>query len=96
MLLELRRFAEAPVTDVELEQAVSYLAGQALVHRQSAASVAGEMLDAWLAGTGLEELADPAAGYRAVTTAQVQAVAAGLLDPDRRAEAVVRGTGGGR
>jgi zinc protease len=96
MLLELRRFAEERVSDVELAQAVSYLAGQAQVHRQSAGSVAGEILDAWLAGSGLTELADPAAGYRAVTAEAVQAVAARSLDPTRRAEAVVRGVGGGR
>jgi zinc protease len=96
MLMELRRFAEEPVTGVELAQAVSYLAGQAQVHRQNAASVAGELLDAWLAGSGLHELADPAAGYRAVTADAVQAMAAQSLDPNRRAEAVVRGTGGGR
>jgi zinc protease len=96
MLEELQRFADEPVSARELTQAVSYLAGQAEVRRQSAAAVAGEMLEAWVVGTGLAELEDPAAPYRAVTAEQVQALARRSLVPGRRAEGVVRGTGGGR
>jgi zinc protease len=96
MLEELRRFADEPVSARELTQAVNYLAGQAEVRRQSAAAVAGEMLEAWLVGTGLEELEDPAAPYRAVTAEQVQALARRSLVPERRAEGVVRGASGGR
>jgi zinc protease len=95
MLVELDRFAREPVAEGELRQAVNYLAGQSQVSRQSGAAVAGEILEAWLAGTGLEELADPAAKYRAVTAEDVLRVAASL-DPARRAEGVVRGTGGAR
>ncbi len=92
MLVELERFTREPVTEAELQQAVNYLAGQAEVSRQSGASVAGEILDAWMAGRGLEELDDPAAPFRSVTAEDVLRVAA-LLDPERRAEGVVRGTG---
>ena len=74
-------------------QAVNYLAGQAEVSRQSGGAVAGEILDAWVAGAGLGELEDPAAAYRAVTAEDVLRVAAASLDPLRRAEGVVRGTG---
>ena len=77
----------------ELAQSVNYLAGQAEVNRQSGTAVAGEILEAWIAGTGLEELADPGAAYRRVTAAEVQRVAETYLDPARRAEGVVRGTG---
>lgn len=91
MLVELQRFVDAPVSPGELAQAVNYLAGQAEVHRQSAGAVAAEMLEAWLVGTGLRELDDPAAPYRAVTAADVQAVAVRYLRPDARAEGVVRG-----
>jgi zinc protease len=96
MLRELERFAQEPVTPAELEQAVNYLAGQAEVRQQSGAAVAGELLEAWLIGEGLEELADPGAAFRRVTAAEVQAVAARYLSPVERAEGVVRGTGGGR
>ncbi|HEX3275034.1 MAG TPA: pitrilysin family protein, partial [Gemmatimonadales bacterium] len=93
MLRELERFTREPVSEGELRQAISYLAGQAEVSRQSGAAVAGEMLEAWIAGTGLGELADPAAAYRAVTAEDVLRVAAASLDPASRVEGVVRGRG---
>ena len=96
MLVELERFADEPVADTELRQAVSYLAGQAEVSRQNAASVAGEILDCWFAAGSLEEMSDPGAPFRAVTTADVQRLAASSLDPGKRAEGVVRGTGAAR
>jgi zinc protease len=96
MLDELARFVGEPVTDVELAQAVNYLAGQAEVRQQSGAAVAGELLEAWLIGEGLEELAAPGAVYRTVTAAQVQELAARYLIAGERAEGVVRGTGGSR
>ncbi len=91
MLRELERFAGERVTPVELTQAVSYLAGQTAVNRQSASAVAGEMLDAWLAGGGLTDLEDPAGRYRAVTADEIRDVAGRTLATPR-AEGVVRGT----
>jgi predicted Zn-dependent peptidase len=96
MLRELERFTQEPVSEGELRQAVNYLAGQAEVSRQSGGAVASEILEAWVAGTGLAELADPAAAFRAVTAADVLRVAQQLLDPTRRVEGVVRGTGAAR
>jgi zinc protease len=96
MLEELERFAREPVTAEELHQAVSYLAGQAEVRRQQGTSVAAEVLEAWLVGTGLEEMEDPGAAYRGVTTEQVQAVAAESLGGAARAEGIVRGSGASR
>ncbi|CAN5730373.1 pitrilysin family protein [soil metagenome] len=96
MLAELERFTREPVAEEELRQAVSYLAGQAEVSRQSGGAVAAEILEAWLAGRGLEELADPAARFRAVGAEDILRVAAASLDPSRKAEGVVRGTGAGR
>ena len=93
MLIELERFTREPVNDAELRQAVNYLAGQAEVSRQNANAVAGEILDAWLSGSGLDELEDPAAPFRAVTAEDVLRIAAEYLMPERRAEGVVRGTG---
>jgi zinc protease len=91
MLEELARFAREPVTALELRQATGYLAGQAVVRRQSSGSVASELLDAWLVGEGLGELEDPAAPYRQVTVEEVWEVARESLRPERRAEGIVRG-----
>jgi len=93
MLEELDRFTREPVSEAELAQAVSYLAGQAEVGRQSGAGVAGEMLEAWLSGNGLSDLENPAATFRAVTAEEVLLVAEGHLRPSQRAEGIVRGTG---
>jgi zinc protease len=96
MLVQLRRFAEEPVAEAELRQAVNYLSGQAEVSRQNAATVAGEILECWIAAGSLEEMSDPGATFRAVTAEDVQRLAAGSLDAARRAEGVVRGTGASR
>ncbi|HEY4647473.1 MAG TPA: pitrilysin family protein [Gemmatimonadales bacterium] len=93
MLQELELFTQAPVTAEELNQAVHYLAGQAEVARQSAGALAGEILEAWLIGNGLSDLENPGAAYRAVSAEEVQRVARENLNPSRRAEGVVRGTG---
>jgi zinc protease len=93
MLEELDRFTQVPVTGAELHQAINYLAGQAEVGRQSAGALAGEILEAWLIGTGLRDLEDPASAYRAVSADDVLRVVEGNLDPTRRAEGIVRGTG---
>ncbi|MGH7732395.1 MAG: M16 family metallopeptidase, partial [Gemmatimonadales bacterium] len=95
MLKELEKFTAAPPSGAELTQAQNYLAGQAEVSRQSASALAAEVVEAWIAGRGLEELEDPGAEYRAVTDDEVLAVAREHLDPARRAEGVVRGRLGG-
>ena len=91
LLEEVERFREEPVSPEELSGAVSYLAGQAQVRRQTASAVAGEIAEAWLLGEGLAEVEDPAAGYRSVTATQVQELAASALDPRLRVEGIVRG-----
>ena len=93
MLKELATFANTPATADELERAKSYLAGQAEISRMTAGSVAAELADAWLAGTGLEELEAPWERYRNVTAEEVMAVARAAFEPARMAEGVVRGTG---
>jgi zinc protease len=93
MLTELERFAAEPVSEAELRQAINYLTGQAEVSRQSGASMVGEILEAWVAGTGLHELEDPAALFRKVTAPDIQRVATRYLREAQRAEGVIRGTG---
>jgi zinc protease len=92
MLKELDRFTREPVSEGELTQAINYLSGQAEVSRQSGSAIAGEILEAWISGTGLHEMENPAARYRAVTADDVLGVASQFLDPTRRVEGVVRGT----
>ena len=91
MLAELERFRVEPVTPTELAQAINYLAGQAEVARQSSAAVAGEIVEAWIMGEGLQEIEDPGRRYRLVTGEAVLAVAERYLDSNRRVEGVVRG-----
>jgi zinc protease len=91
LLLELARFRDFPPEAIELSRAINYLAGQAQVQRQTAGAVAGEVAEAWLMGSGLEELADPGAPFRAVTASAVRELAVRYLDPARRAEGIVRG-----
>jgi len=95
MLRELRRFAEERISDEELAQATSYLAGQTEVGRQSATALAGEILESWLAGEGLADLEDPAARYLAVSAEEVRQVAGHTLRGPW-GEGVVRGEGGGK
>ncbi len=96
MLEELHAFVDAPPAAEELARATQYLAGQTEVHRQTAASVASEIAEAWLVGGGLAELEETVEAYRSVTAEAVWEVARRSLDPARRAEGVVRGSGGGR
>jgi zinc protease len=93
MLEELDRFSREPVSVAELNQAVSYLSGQAEVGRQSGAELAGEILEAWVNGNGLNDLNDPGAAYRAVGAEDVLRVAQRYLRQSQRAEGVVRGSG---
>jgi zinc protease len=92
MLVELERFRREPPEEVEVERAINYLTGQLEVSRQSAGAVAGEILDAWLQGEGLQDLVDPLAPYRLVTPEMVLHAAERYLDVERRIEGVVRGT----
>jgi zinc protease len=90
-LVELARFRDEPASAEELARAVNYLAGQAQVQRQTIASMAGEIAEAWLVGEGLSELVDPAAPFRTVTAEAVRSLCAEFLDPGLRTEGVVRG-----
>ena len=92
MLEELAIFRREPPSPDELTCAVAMLAGRSEMSRQTAGGFAGEIADAWLLGSGLAELDDPAAPYRAVTADAVHAVTARSLDPALRAEGVLIAT----
>ena len=92
LLDELARFRDQPPDAEELTRSVNYLAGQAQVRRQTASAVAGEIAEAWLLGDGLAEIADPAAGVRAVTAVDVHQLAVASFDARLGVEGVVRGS----
>ncbi|MEO8449127.1 MAG: pitrilysin family protein [Gemmatimonadota bacterium] len=91
MLEELAKFRAEPASEEELRRAVTYLAGQAEVQRQTSGGVASELLDAWLLGSGLDEMEDPGSRYRAVSAEAVLEVARRCLDEAARSEGVIRG-----
>jgi zinc protease len=91
LLAEFARFADAPVTDDELDRARVYALGSHAIARQSGAVVLADLIDAWLFGAGLEELDEFEEKISAVTARDIQQLAA-TLDPERRVEGIVRGT----
>lgn len=90
ILTELARFREVPPEEGAVSRARQYLVGQDQVARQSPGVVAGDIVDAWLAGSGLEEVGTTAAAIASVTAEEIHAVVAESFDPDRRTEGVVR------
>ena len=93
LLAEFARLREQLVTAEELERAQTYAVGTHAIARQSGAAVLGELVDAWLRGTGLGELESYPASVRAVTAEEMRAVAAECFAPTRRVEGIVRGVG---
>ena len=93
LLREFARLREMPVTEEELQRAKTYALGIHAISRESGGSRLGEMIDAWLLGTGLEELAAYDTRVAALTAADLQSLAGRYFDPDRRVEGVVRAAG---
>jgi zinc protease len=95
LLTEIERLRSAPVADEELERARTYALGTWALRQESGGVVMGDIADAWLFGS-LTELADYEQHVRAVTVADLQAIARECLDPERRVEGAVRGVAGRR
>ena len=91
LLAEFAALRDAPVSSEELERARTYAIGMHALRQESAGAQLGDMMDAWCAGVGLEELDDEVPQLRAVTADDVQAIVQKWCDPARRVEAVVRG-----
>jgi zinc protease len=91
LLAQFEALREAPVRDDELVRAQAYLIGAHAIAQQSGASVLAEMVDAWLFGDGLAELAAVEARLQAVTAEAMQSLARTWFDPARRVEGVVQG-----
>ena len=93
LLAEFAKLRDAPVSAEELSQAKEYVVGSHAISQESAATLLGEMLDAWMFGEGLHELLEYDTRVRAVTADQMRDVARKYFDPEIRVEGIVRGVG---
>ena len=93
LLREFARLRDEEVTEEELHRARTYALGAHAISQQSGGNVLAELVDAWLYGSGIEELDGFADRVKAVTPASMRALAREHFDPDRRVEGIVRGRG---
>ncbi len=91
LLAEFARLRDAEVSQDELERARRYVVGTHAISRQNPSLVLDDLLDAWMHGTGLAELAAVTPRLGSVTAADIQRFAREAFDPERRVEGVVRG-----
>ncbi|HEU4585726.1 MAG TPA: pitrilysin family protein [Gemmatimonadaceae bacterium] len=91
LLAEFAKLRDAPVSDDELARAREYAIGTHAIRQQSGAAVLGDILDAWLFGTSLEELTEHDSRIRSVTARDIQSLAQRYFDESRLVEGVVRG-----
>ena len=87
--VELRALRERPVDDDELAEAKAYVRGSRLLNRERSVDLAEELSDGEVLGT-YEPLNEYLAAIDAVTTADIQRVAAAHMDPDRLTVTILR------
>jgi zinc protease len=93
LLREFEKLREADVTAEELDQAKSYALGTHAIRQQSGGAVLADVIDAWLVGTGLEELDEYEHRVRRVTAREMRELAQRYFDEGRLVEGIVRGVG---
>jgi zinc protease len=93
LLAEFERLRDEPVTAEELERAKRYAIGSHAIRQESGGAILGDMVDAWMFGTGLRELEEHDSRIEAVTAEDVQRLAREYFDPSRHVEGIVRGVG---
>jgi zinc protease len=93
LLREFAKLREADVTADELQQAKSYALGTHAIRQQSGGAVLSDLVDAWLVGTGLEELDAFEERVRGVSAREMRALAERYFDEGRLVEGIVRGVG---
>jgi zinc protease len=91
LLREFAKLREANVTAEELERAKTYAIGTRAIRQENGSSVLADLVDAWLYGEGLEELAEFEPRITAVTASDIRDLASTFFVDDRRVEGVVRG-----
>jgi zinc protease len=93
LLAQFARLRDELVSDEELERAKRYAIGSHAIRQESGSAILGDMIDAWMLGSGLGELAEHDARIEEVTAEDVLRLARQYFDPSRRAEGIVRGVG---
>jgi len=93
ILQEFEKLRACAVTAEELARAKRYLLGMHDVRQERGAAILGDMVDAWLSGTGLGELDAVPERIAAVSADAIQALVRDCFDPARRVEGIVRGVG---
>ncbi len=93
LLREFERFRDELVTDEELARAKRYAIGSHAIRQESGGAILGDMIDAWLFGSGLRELVEFESKVSAVSAGSIQSLAREFFDTSRRVEGIVRGIG---
>ena len=91
LLAEFAKFRTAEVTAEELDRAKRYAIGARAIRQEGGAAVLADLVDAYLYGAGLHEIDEHDDHIRAVTAADMRAVAEAFFVEDRRVEGIVRG-----
>ncbi len=95
ILDEFDRLVEEPVTADELERAQEYTLGTRSIRRQTNTARLGDLVDALLLGSGVDDLRRFEDRIRAVTPGRIRDVFARYYDGDRLVQGIMRGAGGG-
>ena len=93
LLAEFEKLRAEPVGDDELSRAKEYTIGSHAISQELGSVLLAEMLDAWMFGSGLQEITEYDSRVRGVTAQQMRDVARKYFDPERRVEGIVRGVG---
>jgi zinc protease len=91
LLAEFGKLRNEEVTADELSRAKEYVVGSHAISQESGGAMLGEMLDAWMFGSGLSELDEYDSRMRAVSAEHMRAVARSYFNEERRIEGIVRG-----
>jgi zinc protease len=91
LLEQLSALKSEPLDADEVERAKQYTVGAWKIRNQTNAAQLGELANAIMFGTGLEEIRNFEARTRAITAEQMRDAAAKYFDVDRVVEGVVRG-----
>jgi zinc protease len=93
LLAEFAKLRDVEVTEGEIARAKEYTVGSHAISQESGGAVLGELLDAWMFGSGLAEMERFEEKVRAVTARQMRELAVRYFDPERRVEGIIRGVG---
>jgi zinc protease len=93
LLAEFAKLRDVEITEAEITRAKEYVVGSHAISRESGGAVLGELLDAWMFGSGLAEMERFEEKVRGVTAGQMRELAVRYFDPERRVEGIIRGVG---